>query len=100
MSGHGGRRPNQLGRPKGSTNKKSKAIREQAIATGRTPLEVMIEAMRYYEAQGNRDRASAIAKDAAPYMHPRLNSTDIGNKVGEAFKQEQTVIILPHNGRD
>jgi hypothetical protein len=95
----GGRRPGQ-GRPKGSATKKSKEVRDRAALTGLTPLEVMIEAMRYYEAQGNRDRASAIAKDAAPYMHPRLNSTDIGNKVGESFKQEQTVIILPHNGRD
>jgi hypothetical protein len=95
----GGARPGG-GRPRGSATKKSKEYREKAALTGVTPLEVMIEAMRFYQAQGNRDRASAIAKDAAPYMHPRLNSTDIGNKVGEAFKQEQTVIILPHNGRD
>jgi hypothetical protein len=95
----GGPRPGG-GRPRGSATKKSKEIREKAALTGSTPLDVMIEAMRFYEAQGNRDRASAIAKDAAPYMHPRLNSTDIGNKVGESFKQEQTVIILPHNGRD
>jgi hypothetical protein len=95
----GGRRPGQ-GRQRGAATKKSKEVREQAALTGKTPLEVMIETMRFYEAQGNRDRASAIAKDAAPYMHPRLNSTEVGNKVGESFKQEQTVIILPHNGRD
>ena len=95
----GGARPGG-GRPRGSATKKSKEIRDKAALTGVTPLEVMIEAMRFYKAQGNRDRAAAIAKDAAPYMHPRLTAMEVGNKVGESFKQERTVIILPHNGRD
>jgi hypothetical protein len=34
----------------------------------------MMEAMRHYQAIGNRDKAVAIAKDAAPYMHPRLHA--------------------------
>ena len=42
--------------------------------TGLTPLEVMMEGMRHYQAIGNRDKAVAIAKDAAPYMHPRLHA--------------------------
>jgi hypothetical protein len=95
----GGARAN-AGRPKGSASKKTSEVRDRAALTGSTPLEVMIEAMRFYEQQGNRDRAASIAKDAAPYMHPRLTAMEMGNKVGETFKQEQTVIILPHNGRD
>jgi hypothetical protein len=42
----------------------------------------MLEAMRFYHAAGNRDKAAAIAKDAAPYMHPRLTSVDVGGKPG------------------
>jgi hypothetical protein len=40
------------------------------------PLEVMLEAMRQYWAQGEWDRAAAIAKVAAPYVHPRLSSIE------------------------
>jgi hypothetical protein len=67
----GGRRPGQ-GRPKGVLNKKSQAIAREAAERGITPLEVMLEAMQFYHAQGDRDKAAAIAKDAAPYIHPRL----------------------------
>ncbi len=69
----GGHR-NGAGRPKGATAKKTREIAEQAAAEGITPLEVMINAMRYYVEAGERDKAASIAKDAAPYMHPRLSS--------------------------
>lgn len=38
----------------------------------------MLEAMTFYQKEGNRDKASAIAKDAAPYMHPRLTALAVG----------------------
>jgi hypothetical protein len=62
--------------------------------TGTTPLEVLMQAMRYYqdlhadlEAPASVrasaiDKAAGIAKDAAPYMHPRLTSVDVGGKPG------------------
>jgi hypothetical protein len=40
----------------------------------------MLKAMRFYWEAGNRDKAAAIAKDAAPYMHPRRTSVDVGGK--------------------
>jgi hypothetical protein len=40
------------------------------------PLGVMLEAMREHWAQGEWDRAAAIAKLAAPYVHPRLASIE------------------------
>ena len=40
------------------------------------PLEVMLEAMREHWAQGEWDQAAAIAKLAAPYVHPRLSSIE------------------------
>ena len=69
----GGLRPGG-GRPKGAKTERTRAIAEQVALTGLTPLEVMMEGMRYYQAIGNRDKAVAIAKDAAPYMHPRLHA--------------------------
>jgi hypothetical protein len=69
----GGLRPG-CGRPKGARTVRLKKIAEKAALTGRTPLEVMLEAMRCHQEAGNLDRAAAIAKDAAPYMHPRLHA--------------------------
>ena len=76
----GGLRPGG-GRPKGAKTVRTRAIAEQVALTGLTPLEVMMEGMRYYQAIGNRDKAVAIAKDAAPYMHPRLHSVAGANGV-------------------
>jgi hypothetical protein len=95
----GGFRPG-AGRPKGAKTDRTKAVAAELALTGTTPLEIMMEAIRYYADQGNRDKACSIAKDAAPYMHPRLTTVDVGNKAGVSFKGEQTVIILPPNARD
>jgi hypothetical protein len=70
------------GRPKGGITQRTRQVAEKLALTGLTPLEAMLEAMRFYHAAGNRDKAAAIAKDAAPYMHPRLTSVDVGGKPG------------------
>jgi hypothetical protein len=72
----GGARPG-AGRKKGAATKKTVAIANVAAEQGITPLEVMIEAMRSHHAAKRLDEAAAIAKDAAPYMHPRLNATQL-----------------------
>ena len=54
-------------------------IAEEAAADGITPLEVMLTQMRtYWDADTDEARAKAcdIAKDAAPYLHPRLSAVD------------------------
>lgn len=74
----GGKRPG-AGRPKGSRSPatiKRKEIAERALAEGITPLEVMLRTMRDHFAAGRLDQASAVAKDAAPYMHPRLAAVE------------------------
>jgi hypothetical protein len=88
------------GRAPGTPNKINKEIRNKVALTGKTPLDVMIEVMRSYADEGNRDKASSVAQMAAPYIHPRLTTVDVGNKDGVSFKGEQTVIILPANTRD
>lgn len=77
----GGKRPG-AGRKKGAETKRTKARREiaaQAAAEGITPLEVMLNAMREYAAEGEREKAIAVAALAAPYVHPRLAAAIIKN---------------------
>jgi hypothetical protein len=64
------------GRKPGSANLRTRAIADQAAAEGRTPLEIMLKAMRWHEEAGRWDQAAAVARDAAPYCHPRLSSTE------------------------
>jgi hypothetical protein len=67
----GGRRPG-AGRKPGSLTTKTRAIAEQAAASGKTPLEIMLEAVaEVYLAKGPV-AAFDLAKDAAPYLHPRI----------------------------
>lgn len=81
MSGRGGRRPG-AGRPKGSKDgaltKRNirSAITKELIAKAKSdgvmPLQVMLEAMREYWDNGDKASAASVAKDAAPYCHPKL----------------------------
>ena len=68
---HGGKRPG-AGRKPGAANKKTRLVADRAAAEGITPLEVMLVAMREAYAAGHIAAAAAFAKDAAPYMHPKL----------------------------
>lgn len=63
------------GRQKGTRNKRTQEIAEQARNGGITPLEYMIEVMRDDAAE--KGRRDDMAKAAAPYMHPRLASTEL-----------------------
>ncbi len=62
------------GRKKGSLTAKTRVVAEKAAATGLTPLEVMVKAMRRHAKANRWDEAASIAKDAAPYMHPKLSA--------------------------
>jgi hypothetical protein len=80
--GHGGPRKG-AGRPLGAAAQKTREIADRASQDGILPLEVMLSTMRELWAVGSaeaKQAACAVAKDAAPYMHPRLNSTDANVK--------------------
>ena len=69
------------GRPKGSgvgkpARKTSERIKitQEAIGEGMTPLEYMLTVMRTSKDDKRRD---AMAAAAAPYVHPRLASTNV-----------------------
>jgi hypothetical protein len=88
---HGGARPG-AGRKKGTANRKSREIANRAFADGVTPLEVMLAVMRKHYAAEDLDKAVAVAKDAAPYMHPRLNPIA---PVGEEGRAAGYVVVPP-----
>ena len=74
------------GRPAGGKNSARLAVAQALLTDGATPLEIMVAHMRdqYSRAtkasgaarQAHLAAAAAAAKDAAPYMHPRLNAID------------------------
>lgn len=67
------------GRPKGSKTKKTQEIALKAAEEGITPIEVMLKAMRKHVEADRWDEAASIAKDAAPYIHPKLSSISHGS---------------------
>lgn len=75
MAQKGGARPG-AGRKKGVHNRASAAREAEVKASGKTPLDVMIDTMRELYEANEKVAACAIAKDAAPYIHPRLASLE------------------------
>ena len=77
----GGRRPG-AGRKPGVPSRKTIArlrIAGEAKAGGIEPLALMLQAMRSLWAQDDpaaKFKAVEIARDCAPYIHPRLSSVD------------------------
>ncbi len=78
---HGGRRAG-AGRTLGAATKKTRAIADQAAADGDLlPLEVMLRTMRAALLEGDLHLAVSIARDAAPYCHPRLSAITVKEKI-------------------
>jgi hypothetical protein len=61
------------GRQKGTKNKKTRKLEAATAKDGITPLDYLLSVMRDGEAQ--RHERTDAAKAAAPYLHPRLQST-------------------------
>ena len=68
------------GRKKGSLNKRTKEIMDKAAESGPLPLAYMLEVMRDEDALPTR--RDDMAKAAAPYIHPKLSSTELTGKDG------------------
>ncbi len=96
MRSGGGSNPGERrgGRKKGVPNKKTAEQQAAIAASGETPLEFMLRIMRAPIDPGlePKDYLAATtlqmeaARSAAPYVHPKLASIEVGNKGGEAFK--------------
>ena len=65
---------NPRGRPKGSRNKRTRALVEAAQNGGEMPLDYMLGVMRDPKAPARR--RDEMAKAAAPYLHSKLASVE------------------------
>lgn len=74
------------GRKKGIPNKatqKRRDVARKALKAGMTPLDVLLEAMRDAYKDGGARGAAPHAKEAAPYVHPRLSAIAMKAKLSE-----------------
>lgn len=85
----GGKRPG-AGRKPGSVSaatRRRKEVAEKALSEGVSPLDVMLTTMRALWAQAVDEdgrvvnlakamQANIVAKDAAPFVHPKLSAVD------------------------
>lgn len=76
------------GRPAGAPNRATAKRQSEIAASGLTPLDFMLAILR----DPTKEDAARFeaAKAAAPYVHPRLASTEVKNPDGESFKHEFT----------
>lgn len=105
------------GRKAGSATQKTREIADKAAAAGITPLEVMLENMEFAHAKASvllqgiiesgaelpegfdqfkellrfRSIAQECAKDAAPYIHPKLAAIEHTGADGGAIDHSLTV---------
>lgn len=70
------------GRKAGTANKRTREIADRAAAEGILPLDVMLSNMRRYFTAEQWAEAQDCAKDAAPYIHPRLANVEATGKDG------------------
>ena len=97
---HGGKREG-AGKPKGSVNsltKRRRHISEKMLACGPTPLEVMMKAMHRALAEDDLPAAHGFAKDAAPYIHPRLMAQELkhsGDEDSPIVHEIRRIVVRP-----
>lgn len=75
----GGRREN-AGRKPGAINKMTAEARKAVAASGDTPLDYMLSVMR--DVGADESKRLDAAKAAAPYVHARLSSVELGGPDG------------------
>ncbi len=68
------------GRVKGTPNVRRSRLQAQVKATGITPLDFMLAEMRNQD--NSKPFRAQMARDAAPYLHPKLASTEMTGKDG------------------
>lgn len=77
----GGKRPNS-GRKPEAMRRKQNALVAEILDSDMTPLDVMHRAMMEHVKAERWDDAAKQAKEAAPYVHPKLSSVEATGKGG------------------
>ena len=103
----GGRRQG-AGRKRGIPNKVTQSVRERILAMGPSPLEVLAEMYLAPFPERNEDESHLVylkrietwaqdrrfgADKAAPFLHPKLSSTEITGADGGDIKHRHKVEI-------
>jgi hypothetical protein len=91
--------------PAGSLNKntlESKKIIEEALKSGISPLQYMLNIMR--DKKADKARRDDMAKAAAPYLHPRLQAIEhsgtINNSAADPHELDDTELeVIARAGR-
>jgi hypothetical protein len=86
----GGARPGS-GRKKGSPNKKTAEVQAAVAASGLTPLEYLLSVMR--DSNTDQKERVAAAQSAAPYIHPKLSSIELGGPNGGAIPTKTEHVV-------
>lgn len=82
--GRGGKRSG-AGRKVGSVTTKTREIAEQAIAEGKTPLDVMLGNMRFYDSEAE-ELARKLLADGMPEAAEGEDPGEAGHRLIEALK--------------
>jgi len=91
---------NPFGRPRGSRNKRARALVEAAQNGGELPLDYMLRVMRDPNAAAKR--RDEMAKAAAPFLHSKLASIE-NSKIQEGSRLtgiEVQFVIPPRRFED
>lgn len=82
--GHGGAREG-AGRKRGAVARIDAEARAKVLEEGESPLDFLLRIMR--DANADEARRIDAAKAAAPYVHAKLASVEVGNKDDKPFEQ-------------
>jgi Family of unknown function (DUF5681) len=89
-----GRSGNPRGRPRGSRNKRTRALLEAAKVGGELPLDYMLRVMRNPNAPAKR--RDEMAKAAVPFVHSKLASIEnLGSPKEPIVTGIEVVFIKP-----
>lgn len=96
--------PKTGGRKPGSPNRRTREVALKALAEGITPLDVMLEDMRAKYEAGHLAEAADRARDCAPYMHARLQSSAVQlrriTSLSELTDAELTALVSQDGAAD
>ncbi len=81
------------GRTAGTPNRKTAEVQAKIEKAGVTPLQFMVEVLQD-ENQSFQNRQWA-AREAAPYLHPKLSSTDVQVKGSLKIDMVKRMIVDP-----
>lgn len=91
---HGGKRDG-AGRPRGPATVKSQELLIRYIEDGKKlPLDVLMDAMREYWDEKDKESAVMCAEKAAPYFHPKLASMELTGVDGKELIPDNITITL------